>query len=95
MALVADPLPKPGATPPSQKQSPGASKQPGSKAPTTPGFVVPAAFVDLAVTEIRVQELGQGVLIQVMVKNLGTASADASLYRLRVLLDGSPLPGGD
>ena len=95
MALAADPLPKSKATPPSQKPSASAPQQPGSKALTTPGVVVPAAFVDLAVTDIRVQELGQGALIQVTVKNLGTASADANLYQLRVLLDGNPLPGGD
>jgi hypothetical protein len=56
---------------------------------------VTAAFVDLAVTEIKVQELGQGALIQVTVKNLGTATADANLYKLRVMLDGNPLQGGD
>jgi hypothetical protein len=95
MALAADPLPKSKATPPSQKPNASAPQQPGSKVPTTPGVVVPAAFVDLAVTDIRVQELGQGALIQVTVKNLGTASANANLYQLRVLLNGSLLPGGD
>jgi hypothetical protein len=95
MALAAEPLPKKPATPPSQKQSPGAPQQPGSKTLTTPGVSVPAAFVDLAVTEIKVQEFGQGALIQVTVKNLGTASADANLYQLRILLNGNPLPVGD
>jgi len=95
MALAAEPLPKKSATPPSQKQSPGAPQQPGSKTLTTPGVSATAAFVDLAVTDIRVQEFGQGALIQVTVKNLGTASADANLYKLRVMLDGNPLQGGD
>jgi subtilase family serine protease len=95
MALAAEPLPKKPATPPSQKQSPGAPQQPGSKTLTTPGVSVTAAFADLAVTEIKVQEFGQGALIQVTVKNLGTASADANLYQLRVVLDGYRLPVGD
>jgi hypothetical protein len=95
LALAAEPLPKKPATQPSGKTSPGAPQQPGSKTLTTPGISVPAAFVDLAVTEIRVQELGQGALIQVTVKNLGTASADANLYKLRVVLDGYLLRGGE
>jgi len=95
LTLAAEPVPKKPATQPSGKTSPSAPQQPGSKTLTTPGVSATAAFVDLAVTEIKVQEFGQGALIQVTVKNLGTASADANLYQLRVVLDGYRLPVGD
>jgi hypothetical protein len=83
-ALAADTFSKPPFT-----------QLPQTGASTTPGIAVRGAFVDLAVTEISVQELGQGALIQVTVKNLGTAAANANLYRLRVLQDGTSLPGED
>ncbi len=85
--LAADSPSKPPLTQLAQKSSPGGV--------TTPGITVRPAFVDLAVTEIAVQEVGQGALIRVTVKNLGTAAANANLYRLRVFQDGIALPGGD
>ena len=94
VALPANPLFKPPATQFSQQSNSGTPQQLGPWAQTTPGVSMRVAFVDLAVTEISVQELGQGALIRVTVKNLGTAAADANLYRLRVLQDGTPLPGG-
>jgi hypothetical protein len=95
VAPAAGPLPGSKAGAFSYEPSANASRQSKPAKPTTPGVVAQAAFADLAVTEIAVRDVGQGALIQVTVKNLGTASADATLYKLRVLLDGSPLQERD